>query len=500
VDAEATAATAIADVPDAVRRRRLSTRILRARRSTAAAAAAQGRHRDATACRLYGRAATLIASITKSAVKLAAAARRTSNWNVVLRDGPATLLSVFTTRESPPVVYAVGAADDQGPTFLRGGPEGFTRIPVPTSGDLWWVQEVPGAGIWAVGTNGIVVRYDPGSGAMVDVSTGTDATFYGLWGSGPNDVWTVGAGASGRAVMHWNGAAWSTIDFPPDVNGFPYKIQGFASNDLYACGTEGLLMRWNGLSWSSVPSGTGTTLLTIAFGGPKNALGIAVGEVFAAEIIERAANGDWAPVILPDGVPSVAGVSISETGDAWACGYGATVLHRVDGNWNTVSGVPFGPGDRVDLHTVSVDVEGGVWFAGGDIADGGNGTLLYFGARTLGAEASVVLPQAPWTTLQPLLTETCAVITCHSPPVAEGGMDLSTPARVATSLRRVPSTESPLLRIVPGRPSASYLWHKLQGTQESVGGTGDPMPKEGSLTPEQVEQIRSWILEGAPLG
>lgn len=500
VDAEATAAAAVAEIPDAARRRKKSAAILRARRQVTAARVARDRGKDATACRNLGRAAKLFAATTKAAAKLAAAARRTSKWNVVLRDRSAELISVWTSRESPPTVYAVGAADDEGPTFLRGGAEGFARVRVPVVGDFWWVQEVPGAGIWAVGTNGIVVRYDPASGRVDDVSTGSDATLFGLWGSGPTDVWTVGGGPSGGALLHFDGTVWKPVAFPSDVTGFPYKIEGRASNELYACGTEGLLMRWNGLNWASIPSGTGTTLLTIAFGGPNASMGIAVGEVFAAEIIERAPDGTWGPVVLPDGVPSVAGVSIAETGDAWASGYKATVLHRVKGNWDLVAGVPFGPNDRVDLHTVSVDVEGGVWFAGGDITNHGNGTLLYYGPRSLPSEASAVYPQAPWTSVQPLLTATCAVVTCHAPPIAEGEMDLSTPALVATSLQRIPSTESPLLRVLPGKPSASYLWHKLQGTQESVGGSGVQMPKEGSLTPEQVDAIRSWIVEGAPTG
>ena len=70
---------------------------------------------------------------------------------------------------------------------------------------------------------------------------------------------------------------------------------------------------------------------------------------------------------------------------------------------------------------------------------------------------------------------------------------------LATSLPRIPSTESPLLRILPGRPSGSYLWHKLQGTQESVGGSGETMPKEGALPDGGLDQIRAWILEGAPV-
>lgn len=498
VAAEATAATAIADIPSATTRRKESAAILRARRLAKSALAAHDGHRDATACRQFGRAARLFESTAASAAALAAAGRGAPAWQIVLRDRPAELLSVWVSRASPPVVYAVGAGDADGPTFLRGGPEGFVRIPVTASGDLWWVQEVPGAGIWAAGTDGLVVHYDPASGAATDVSTGKHATLFGLWGSGPSDVWTVGAGSGGRALLHWDGTMWNPVAFPPDAGGFLYKIEGPAPNDLYACGTEGLLMHWDGATWTTVPSGTGTTLLTIAFGGPGNGMAIAVGEVFAAEIIERAPNGTWAPVVLPDGISSVAGVSISENGEAWASGYHATVLRRTNGHWVTVPGVPFGPNDGVDLHALQIDVEGGVWFAGGDITNHGKGTLLYYGPRALGTNAAGVFPHAPWSTVQSLLTNTCAVATCHITPEPGGGLDLSTPALVATSLRRIPSTESPLLRVVPGRPSGSYVWQKLEGTQESVGGTGVTMPKEGTLTPEQIDQLRAWILEGAP--
>ena len=500
VDAEATAATAIADVPSAVTRRKKGTAVLRIRRLEASAGSAYAAHKDAAACQKLGKAARQFESLTVAAAKLAAAGRGTPDWTVVMRDLPTELISVWVTRESPPVVYAVGAGDGDGAMFLRGGIDGFVRIPMPVAGDFWWVQAVPGAGVWAVGSDGIAVHYDPATGAVTDVSTGKHATLYGLWGSGPGDVWTVGAGAAGRVLLHWDGAVWNPVAFPAGVDSskFLYKIEGAAANDLYACGTEGLLMHWDGFGWSTVESGTTITLLTIAFGGPNQAAGIAVGDVVGAEVIERAPNGSWSPVALPDGIPSVAGVSISEKGEAWASGYKAAVLRRVNGNWVTVDGVPFGPADGVDLHTVNVDVEGGVWFAGGDIANHGNGTLLYYGPRALGPEASAVYPRAGWDVVQPVLVDTCSTITCHTTPEPQAGMDLTTPELVATSLRRIPSTQSPLLRVLPERPSGSYLWHKLQGTQESVGGTGATMPKEGTLTPEQVDQIRAWILEGAP--
>ena len=51
--------------------------------------------------------------------------------------------------------------------------------------------------------------------------------------------------------------------------------------------------------------------------------------------------------------------------------------------------------------------------------------------------------------------------------------------------------------IEPGDLRNSYLWHKLQGTQATVGGAGVTMPSGGSLTASDEDTIEQWILEGA---
>ena len=62
----------------------------------------------------------------------------------------------------------------------------------------------------------------------------------------------------------------------------------------------------------------------------------------------------------------------------------------------------------------------------------------------------------------------------------------------------VPSRQSALLRVAPGFPSRSYLWHKLRGTHASVGGGGDRMPQgDPPLSTAQMNVIRAWIVEGA---
>ena len=49
--------------------------------------------------------------------------------------------------------------------------------------------------------------------------------------------------------------------------------------------------------------------------------------------------------------------------------------------------------------------------------------------------------------------------------------------------------------ITPGDPSQSYLWHKINGTQSSVGGSGSKM---GNLSNSQLSTIEEWITQGAP--
>ncbi len=45
------------------------------------------------------------------------------------------------------------------------------------------------------------------------LADGHDSAFLSVWGSGVDDVWTVGADAgSGPAVAHYDGAAWSMVD------------------------------------------------------------------------------------------------------------------------------------------------------------------------------------------------------------------------------------------------------------------------------------------------
>ena len=62
----------------------------------------------------------------------------------------------------------------------------------------------------------------------------------------------------------------------------------------------------------------------------------------------------------------------------------------------------------------------------------------------------------------------------------------------------VPSDESPLQRVEAGESSQSYLMHKLDGTQLSVGGSGQQMPRNAPQLPQSLrDMVREWIDAGA---
>jgi mono/diheme cytochrome c family protein len=100
--------------------------------------------------------------------------------------------------------------------------------------------------------------------------------------------------------------------------------------------------------------------------------------------------------------------------------------------------------------------------------------------------------------IQPIFNAQC--VFCHVTGAENGGLNLARSLSY-NNLVSAPSSESKLLRVVPGKPEDSYLMHKLQGTQLSVGGIGDAMPRTDPprrLDPAQLELIRNWILQGAP--
>jgi hypothetical protein len=117
-------------------------------------------------------------------------------------------------------------------------------------------------------------------------------------------------------------------------------------------------------------------------------------------------------------------------------------------------------------------------------------------------------------TISPIFDLSCGSTEgCHTGAFPEGDMSLDADAIFSggpLGAVGVPSTGATgLARIAPGIAESSYLTHKIQGTQASVGGDGGRMPDGCTddldncdqsgfcLCAETIQVIREWIDQGA---
>lgn len=99
--------------------------------------------------------------------------------------------------------------------------------------------------------------------------------------------------------------------------------------------------------------------------------------------------------------------------------------------------------------------------------------------------------------IEPRLNQTCTASGCHSAQNPAAGLDLTT-GHSYGNLVNVPSVELPTMdRVEPSRDDSSYVVYKLEGEQLTVGGSGEKMPKGGTLDPGLFSKILHWISGGA---
>ncbi len=95
-----------------------------------------------------------------------------------------------------------------------------------------------------------------------------------------------------------------------------------------------------------------------------------------------------------------------------------------------------------------------------------------------------------WTKDIQKITNRCVV--CHQTASPAGNLSLQksvTPANLIWAK----ADQADMPYVTPGDPSKSYLWHKLNGTQAEVGGSGAQMPLGGKLSAADLTAIETWI-------
>ncbi len=99
--------------------------------------------------------------------------------------------------------------------------------------------------------------------------------------------------------------------------------------------------------------------------------------------------------------------------------------------------------------------------------------------------------------VQPIFNQRCALSRCHTGTSPAGELNLEQ-GQAHGNIVNVTGSVPTIKLIRPGLPDSSFLVHKIQGTQASVGGSGNRMPLLNCcLSQNQIDAIRAWIRVGA---
>jgi hypothetical protein len=283
-------------------------------------------------------------------------------------------------------MFVVGADDGQGPVVLHWDGSVWTRLDTGTTGDLWWVWSDGGDTVWMSGEAGRMLTYTRSTGAFAEeVITNPVYKLFGVWGTSPTDIWTVGGDITGNAdgvILHWDGVSWGEA-FATPREGTPggprqaFKVWGSGPSDVWVVGTFALVMHWDGAVWESFPPPVyeTTTLTTVSGTGPDGVWMVGgPGNARVAHWDGTTLTDDTPPP--QDIVPGFNGVYASSTHGVVACGESGSIYWRADTGWEAD---PRAVATEWAFHACWIDDEGSVWAVGGDLTGLTQGVIVYGG-------------------------------------------------------------------------------------------------------------------------
>lgn len=212
----------------------------------------------------------------------------------------------------------------------------------------------------------------PAEGAWSSVGLGLGPALLSVTGTGSDDVWITGADAgAGGTLLHFDGAAWSSVDVDGTVGDLWWASLNATS--AWACGAAGLVLRHDLASGTttSVSIETSATLYGIwaasdddvwAVGGDPEAASD------AAELWHRTGS-TWTRVDLDPVVAAELAlykVWGNTPDDVWAVGSGGVAMHYDGAAWTvsdtvTTSRLFTVHSNTIDTFAVGGDVSGEVY-------------------------------------------------------------------------------------------------------------------------------------------
>lgn len=293
-------------------------------------------------------------------------------WEIVERDLPGALLSVWGTSAND--AWAVGgdARDGTGPVVLHRDESGWKRLETGLDqGNLWWVFGFAAGPVYLGGDGGTILRY--AAGEFSRMSTPGEETVFGIWGSSPDDVWAVGGAQESDGGFAWRlregGDAWlpePSLPAQASDGAAIWKVFGRAAGDAWLVGSNGVALHWDGEALVPGQTGVGSSLFTVHANASRYA---AVGGLGSGVIVEYEADeaaggvgGAWRDVTPADAPLSLTGVCLGQGDAGVAVGAFGGVYLRGGSGWQRAD---LGFTLNESLHGVWIDPSEGIWAVGG---------------------------------------------------------------------------------------------------------------------------------------
>ncbi len=186
------------------------------------------------------------------------------------------------------------------------------------------------------------------------VRSGLPGALLSVWGTGPEDVWAVGADArdgTGPTVIHYDGDAWSGVP-TGQGQGDLWWVFGFNGGPIYMGGDGGVILRYDGSDFTLMDTPGTETVFGIWGASPDDVWAVGGASASAGGFAWRLSGDTWtAEPSVPADVTADAAIWKmfgASANDAWAVGSNGVALH-----WDGTAFTPGVTGVGSSLFTVS---------------------------------------------------------------------------------------------------------------------------------------------------